>query len=77
MSSLSADFKRHLNSHFPELLHGRSVLALSGGVDSMVLCELLLENQIDFSLAHCNFQLRDLDSDEDQKFVEVMAKNAI
>ena len=75
MSSLSADFKRHLNLHFPELLHGRSLLALSGGVDSMVLCELLLENHIDFSVAHCNFQLRGRDSDDDQGFVEEMAKN--
>ena len=74
MSSLSIDFKRHLNLCFPELLRGRSVLALSGGVDSMVLCELLLENQIDFSVAHCNFQLRGRDSDDDQRFVEEMAK---
>lgn len=38
----------------------------------MVLCELLLENQIDFSVAHCNFQLRGRDSDDDQRFVEEM-----
>ena len=75
MSSLSADFKSHLNSCFPELLQSRSILALSGGIDSMVLCELLQENAVDFSVAHCNFQLRDHESDEDQRFVQDMARS--
>jgi len=75
MGSLSAVFKRHLTLNFPELLQGRSVLALSGGIDSMVLCELLLDAEVDFSVAHCNFQLRGSDSDEDEKFVEEKARN--
>ena len=75
MSSLSAVFKRHLTLNFSELLQGRSVLALSGGIDSMVLCELLLDAEVDFSVAHCNFQLRGSDSDEDEKFVEEKARN--
>ncbi len=75
MGSLSAVFKRHLTLNFPELLEGRSVLALSGGIDSMVLCELLLDAEVDFSVAHCNFQLRGSDSDEDETFVEEKARN--
>ena len=75
MDSLSAVFKRHLTLNFSELLQGRSVLALSGGIDSMVLCELLLDAEVDFSVAHCNFQLRGSDSDEDEKFVEEKARN--
>lgn len=75
MGSLSADFKRHLTLCFPEIHQGRSVLALSGGIDSMVLCELLLEAEIDFSVAHCNFQLRGQDSDNDQKFVKETARS--
>ena len=75
MGSLSAVFKRHLTLNFSELLQGRSVLALSGGIDSMVLCELLLDAEVDFSVAHCNFQLRGSDSDEDEKFVEEKARS--
>ena len=75
MGSLSVDFKRHLTLCYPELLQGRSILALSGGLDSMVLCELLLESKIDFSVAHCNFQLRGQDSDDDQRFVEDSARS--
>lgn len=69
MGSLLEDFKRHLTSNFPELGEGRSILALSGGMDSMVLCHLLQLNEIDFSVAHCNFQLRGEDSDKDETFV--------
>ena len=74
MSSLSADFSNHISSNFPELFEGRSLLALSGGIDSMVLFNLLLENGIDFVVAHCNFQLRGEESDKDQEFVEAFAK---
>ena len=31
------------------------VLAISGGVDSMVLANLFLINNLNFSIAHCNF----------------------
>jgi tRNA(Ile)-lysidine synthase len=75
MGSLRAVFKRHLTLHFPELLEGRSVLALSGGIDSVVLCELLLDAEVDFSVAHCNFQLRGSESDADEKFVEEKARS--
>lgn len=74
MGSLSFDFKRHLTFHFPELTQGRSILALSGGIDSVVLLELLREAQIEFAVAHCNFGLRGRDSDQDQEFVEELAR---
>jgi tRNA(Ile)-lysidine synthase len=47
----------------------RLLLALSGGVDSMALANLFLEAKISFEVAHCNFQLRGLDSDADEDFV--------
>ena len=31
------------------------LLAVSGGIDSMVLFDLLLKNNFSFSVAHCNF----------------------
>ena len=46
------------------------LVAVSGGVDSMVLCELLNSCDYKFSVAHCNFQLRDADSDADETFVK-------
>ena len=46
------------------------LLAVSGGVDSMVLLNLFTVSNINFSVAHCNFSLRGEDSDEDEKFVK-------
>lgn len=46
------------------------LLAVSGGVDSMVLLNLFTISNINFSVAHCNFSLRGKDSDEDEKFVK-------
>jgi tRNA(Ile)-lysidine synthase len=49
------------------------LLAVSGGIDSVVLCALCHEAGCDFDIAHCNFQLRDTDSDRDEQFVKDLA----
>lgn len=46
------------------------ILASSGGVDSMVLADCLLKNKIKFELAHCNFQLRIPDANQDEIFLK-------
>lgn len=46
------------------------LLAVSGGIDSVVMCELFHLAGLKFGIAHCNFQLRDLESDQDEEFVE-------
>ncbi len=46
------------------------LLACSGGVDSMVLAEILRLQNRNFALAHCNFQLRGKDSGADENFVK-------
>ena len=51
----------------------RLLLAVSGGVDSVVLCELCKKAGYNFGIAHCNFQLRGPDSDRDEKFVADLA----
>ena len=50
------------------------LLALSGGVDSMVLMNLLKKNHFQFEIAHCNFSLRGKESDLDQYFIESISK---
>ena len=52
----------------------KAVLALSGGIDSMVLADLLLKAKVDFVAAHCNFHLRGEESDGDEKFVREFAE---
>ncbi|MDP2235167.1 MAG: tRNA lysidine(34) synthetase TilS [Bacteroidales bacterium] len=49
--------------------NSRILAAVSGGRDSVVLAYLLKEAGYNFSIAHCNFQLRAKESDEDERFV--------
>ncbi len=54
-------------------LSDKILVTVSGGVDSIVLCELFHQTKLKFSIAHCNFQLRDNESNADEKFVEQLA----
>jgi tRNA(Ile)-lysidine synthase len=50
------------------------LLAVSGGVDSVVLFELCKQAGYGFIIAHCNFQLRGVENDRDEKFVKELGK---
>ncbi|MEC4114280.1 tRNA lysidine(34) synthetase TilS [Myroides pelagicus] len=67
-------FKQHLRDRFPLVAKKRLLIAVSGGIDSVVLCHLCKEAKIPFVMAHCNFHLRGEDSNEDQAFVEALAQ---
>jgi tRNA(Ile)-lysidine synthase len=53
----------------------KTLLTVSGGIDSVAMCELFHSAGLLFGIAHCNFQLRDAESDKDEEFVEQLAAN--
>ncbi|MGZ3952091.1 MAG: tRNA lysidine(34) synthetase TilS [Flavisolibacter sp.] len=55
------------------LLEGNFLAAVSGGIDSAVLCELCKQSGLDFAIAHCNFQLRGEESERDEQFVQALS----
>jgi len=66
-------FKNLIKTDFPYLCSGKLLLAVSGGLDSVVLAHLCHAAKLDFSIAHCNFNLRGEESDGDEKFVVDLA----
>ncbi|MEW6773453.1 MAG: tRNA lysidine(34) synthetase TilS [Bacteroidota bacterium] len=50
------------------------LVAVSGGVDSVVLTDLLHQAGHSFAIAHCNFSLRGKESDDDEAFVVNLSK---
>lgn len=62
--------QNHLQINFPFLKEKKLLLAVSGGIDSMVLVYLFKQLQFDFAVAHCNFQLRGNESNGDEDFVK-------
>jgi tRNA(Ile)-lysidine synthase len=50
------------------------LLAVSGGIDSVVMAHLFFKAKLKFAIAHCNFGLRGEDADADEKFVKKLAK---
>jgi tRNA(Ile)-lysidine synthase len=58
----------------PRIENKKLILAISGGIDSMVLADRLLQAKADFVLAHCNFHLRGEESDGDEVFVRSYAE---
>ncbi len=52
----------------------RILIAISGGVDSVVLLDILHKLGYTIALAHCNFNLRGDESDQDTSLVETLAE---
>ncbi|MFY0483677.1 tRNA lysidine(34) synthetase TilS [Flavobacterium sp. PLA-1-15] len=66
--------QKHLSQNLPILQGKRLLLAISGGVDSMVMLDLFQKTDFVMAIAHCNFQLRGQESEGDQAFIEKYAK---
>jgi len=67
------DFQNFVSLQLPFLMKTKVLVAVSGGIDSVVLAHLCHSSHIDIALAHCNFKLRGVDSDEDEVFVKDLA----
>ncbi|WP_100614792.1 tRNA lysidine(34) synthetase TilS [Confluentibacter citreus] len=68
-------FQSHINAKFPFLKDKKLLIAISGGMDSVVLTYLCHELRLNIALAHCNFNLRGEESDGDEDFVLQMAED--
>ncbi|PKP36704.1 MAG: tRNA(Ile)-lysidine synthetase, partial [Bacteroidetes bacterium HGW-Bacteroidetes-15] len=55
-------FKNFIEEHALIQTKSKILLAVSGGVDSMVMLHLFQECGYDFAVAHCNFTLRGTES---------------
>jgi tRNA(Ile)-lysidine synthase len=62
-------FLNHIQRHNLCKTNDKILLAVSGGIDSMVMLHLFSRAGFSIGVAHCNFQLRDQASDEDEIFV--------
>ncbi|MHB9148153.1 MAG: tRNA lysidine(34) synthetase TilS, partial [Candidatus Amoebophilus sp.] len=72
--NLTEGFISFINDH--QLLQAEEpvLLAVSGGVDSVVMCSLFHEARLHFAIAHCNFGLRGQESEGDEAFVHTLAQ---
>ncbi len=71
---MNRNFEKHISHHFPFLEGKKLLVAISGGVDSVVLTHLLHRLHCKIALAHCNFSLRNEESDKDELFVKKLAR---
>lgn len=71
--SLLQSFRRYVAQKELVTCDDRILLTVSGGVDSMVLLTLFVESGYHVGVAHCNFQLRGAESDEDEVLVRDQA----
>ena len=66
---LLESFQRYIAENDLATHDDRILLTVSGGVDSMVMLSLFTRSGYTVGVAHCNFQLRGTESDEDEELV--------
>ncbi len=77
--NLQEKFIQHWKINFQYLSSANChlLLAVSGGVDSVVLTDLIAKSGFDFTILHCNFQLRGDESKRDESFVRSLGEKYI
>ncbi len=68
--NLLDSFQKYMTDNALATPDDRILLTVSGGVDSMVLLSLCMQAGYQVGVAHCNFQLRGIESEEDEVLVE-------
>ena len=68
------DFKSFVTSEELFDPSDKILIAISGGIDSVVLADLFYKLKLNFAIAHCNFCLRGEESDADEDFVKKISK---
>lgn len=66
-------FKKFIHDNALFNVHHRVLLAVSGGKDSVLMAQLFKQADFNFSIAHCNFNLRADESQRDEAFVKMLA----
>jgi tRNA(Ile)-lysidine synthase len=67
-------FEKYLSALIGKPEQKNFLLAVSGGVDSVVMADLFKKTSFQFAIAHCNFQLRGDESEGDEHFVKHLAE---
>ncbi|MFT6053652.1 MAG: tRNA(Ile)-lysidine synthase [Roseivirga sp.] len=65
-------FLQFIKKHALITKNDKLLLAVSGGLDSMVLLHLCAQANFNLKVAHCNFGLRGEESDQDAQFVSAV-----
>ncbi len=68
------DFKSFIRQALHLSQQEKYLLAVSGGIDSIVMTDLFSRAGLNFDIIHCNFKLRGSASDEDENFVIHLAQ---
>ena len=67
-------FKSFLEKQQLLVSNDTCLLAVSGGIDSVVMVHLFEQTALNYGIAHCNFQLRGAEADADEDFVRQLAQ---
>jgi len=68
------EVEKHIAQNLSFLKGKKLLIAISGGIDSIVLTHILYKLKFEISLAHCNFSLRGKESNKDELFVKELGE---